>query len=123
MSRLSKKQSIVYDYIARFITKHHYAPTVREICEGVGLESPSTVHEHLVQLKAKGLISYEPKTPRTIQILNLAEELEEYRKEYGKEPSIVELSIPLWLESYAYDKRWDLSMLLEEAILNRINVK
>lgn len=122
MVRLNKKEETILTYIKTFIKEHQYPPTIREICVGVGLKSTSSVSEHIVHMKNKGVIKYEPESPRTIRIiLNTDEEVEEYKWEYGCGPSIKTVIIPMWMESYAYDKKWDLSELLKEAIQNKIN--
>lgn len=46
----------IYEYLQTVIPKQGYAPSVREICEAVGLKSPSTVHFHLKRLQEQGLI-------------------------------------------------------------------
>ena len=46
----------IYAYLQEVIPVQGYAPSVREICEAVGLKSPSTVHFHLKRLQEQGLI-------------------------------------------------------------------
>lgn len=46
----------IYEYLQTVIPQQGYAPSVREICEAVGLKSPSTVHFHLKRLQERGLI-------------------------------------------------------------------
>lgn len=46
----------IYEYLCRVIPEQGYAPSVREICDAVGLKSPSTVHFHLKRLQERGLI-------------------------------------------------------------------
>ena len=46
----------IYEYLRKVIPEQGYAPSVREICEAVGLNSPSTVHFHLKRLQERGLI-------------------------------------------------------------------
>lgn len=46
----------IYEYLQTVIPEQGYAPSVREICEAVGLKSPSTVHFHLKRLQERGLI-------------------------------------------------------------------
>lgn len=46
----------IYDYLCSVIPQQGYAPSVREICDAVGLKSPSTVHFHLKRLQERGLI-------------------------------------------------------------------
>lgn len=54
---LTKKQREVLDYIERFIQERGYTPSYREIAEGLGLSSPSTVHQHVQALCEKGVIN------------------------------------------------------------------
>ena len=51
---MTKRQKAVYDCIESFIQEHGYGPPVREVCESLGLSSPSTVHVHLKALEDKG---------------------------------------------------------------------
>ena len=46
----------IYDYLCSVIPQQGYAPSVREICDAVGLKSPSTVHFHLKHLEELGVI-------------------------------------------------------------------
>ena len=46
----------IYEYLQTVIPEQGYAPSVREICQAVGLKSPSTVHFHLTRLQERGLI-------------------------------------------------------------------
>lgn len=66
---MTNKQLIVLDYIKRFIAEKNYSPTVREIMNGLGLKSPSSVHDHLKNLTMCGFISYKPQKSRTIDLL------------------------------------------------------
>ncbi|MCM0648500.1 transcriptional repressor LexA [Clostridium swellfunianum] len=52
-----------------FILAKGYPPSVREICEAVGLRSTSTVHGHLERLEKKGLIKRDPTKPRAIELM------------------------------------------------------
>ena len=42
----------VYDFICDYITNNSYAPSVRDIGQGVGLRSTSTVYSHLKRVPA-----------------------------------------------------------------------
>ena len=68
-AKLTGKQQIVYDFIRSEVKRNGYAPSVREICDGVGLSSTSTVHAHLETLKNKGYIKRFPSKNRTMEIL------------------------------------------------------
>ena len=55
--KLTKKQKGVLTFIKKYIVQYGFPPSVREICAGLGLSSPATVHTHLKQLELKGAIS------------------------------------------------------------------
>jgi repressor LexA len=63
------KQTEVYNVIKQHILSKGYPPSVREICEAVGLKSTSTVHGHLERLERKGLIRRDPTKPRAIELI------------------------------------------------------
>ena len=67
--KITNKQLIVLDYIKQYIAEKGYSPTVREICQGLGLKSPATIQEHLKKLVYAGLITNNPKKSRTIELL------------------------------------------------------
>lgn len=67
--RITKKQKAVLDFIAQTIEKTGIAPTVRDICVGLGLSSPSTVHVHLKTLEEKGYIHRDPLKSRCITVV------------------------------------------------------
>ncbi len=56
MPKKTQMTDKIYEYLQRMIPEQGYAPSVREICEAVGLKSPSTVHFHLKRLQERGLI-------------------------------------------------------------------
>lgn len=73
MTKLSKRQQSILDYIKEEVQKKGYPPSVREIAEAVGLASSSTVHGHLSRLESKGFIRRDPTKPRAIEILDQSE--------------------------------------------------
>ena len=66
--KTTAKQKEILDYIKSEILKKGYPPTVREICETVGLKSTSSVHSHLETLEKNGFIRRDPTKPRAIEI-------------------------------------------------------
>ena len=56
MSKRAEMQQRIYQFILAYIAEHGYAPSVRDICDAVGLKSPSTVHFHLKNLAELGYI-------------------------------------------------------------------
>jgi repressor LexA len=66
---LTKRQREIFDYISRYLSRHGYPPTVREIGKAVGLHSSSTVHAHLSKLESLGVLKRDPTKPRAIEVL------------------------------------------------------
>ncbi|MBR3281171.1 MAG: transcriptional repressor LexA [Clostridia bacterium] len=66
--KATDKQLRVLAYVKDQIKKNGYAPSVREICQALGLRSTSTVHGYLARLQKKGLIQKAALKPRTIRI-------------------------------------------------------
>ena len=68
--KISAKQQQILDCIKENILDKGYPPTVREICDAVGLKSTSSVHAHLETLEKNGYIYRDPTKPRAIEILD-----------------------------------------------------
>ncbi|WP_077601365.1 transcriptional repressor LexA [Oceanobacillus sojae] len=69
MTKLSKRQQMIFDFIKEQVEQKGYPPSVREIAVAVGLASSSTVHGHLERLENKGYIRRDPTKPRAIEIM------------------------------------------------------
>ena len=69
-TRLSDKQTQILTYLKDEILRKGFPPTVREICDAVGLKSTSSVHSHLEALERNGFIRRDPTKPRAIEILD-----------------------------------------------------
>lgn len=66
--KITKRQRAVLDNIEKHIREKGYGPTVREVCQDLGLSSPSTVHVHLKALEEKGYITRDPLKSRSISL-------------------------------------------------------
>lgn len=64
-----KKNQEVLEAIEKFIKDNGISPTIRELCDIVGLSSTSTVHGHIKRLKNNNLIEYNPNSPRSIRLV------------------------------------------------------
>lgn len=62
-------QAKILAFIKKEIQDKGYPPSVREICDAVGLKSTSTVHGHLTRLEKKGLLHRDTMKPRAIEVL------------------------------------------------------
>ncbi|MFV0317686.1 MAG: transcriptional repressor LexA [Microthrixaceae bacterium] len=65
---LTQRQRDVLECIDRTIRERGYPPSVREICDDVGLASTSTVHSHLQTLQKLGYLRRDPTKPRAIEV-------------------------------------------------------
>lgn len=66
--KVTRRQQAVLDCIEACIREKGYGPTVREVCQTLGLSSPSTVHVHLKALEDKGYIKRDPLKSRSIAL-------------------------------------------------------
>lgn len=60
----------ILEFIVGYIQKHGYSPSVREIGEGVGLKSASSVQTHLEKMFDSGELETDagPGSPRAIRV-------------------------------------------------------
>ena len=65
---LTRRQRDVFDFIRDTINDRGYGPTVREIGDAFGINSPNGVMGHLKALEKKGLISREHNRSRAIRL-------------------------------------------------------
>ena len=63
---MKERHKQIRDYIVQYTITHSWPPSVREIGEGVGLESKSSVHLHLKQMADDGIIKMVPGQPRQV---------------------------------------------------------
>jgi repressor LexA len=66
---LTKRQKELFDYLEGYIAEHGYAPTLEEIGGRFALSSLATVHKHLTNLEAKGLIRRTWNHSRAIELV------------------------------------------------------
>tara|TARA_B100000029_G_C17296281_1_gene858898 strand:- start:138 stop:788 length:651 start_codon:yes stop_codon:yes gene_type:complete len=67
-TELSERLREILTFIDKTIRDKGFPPTVREIGQAVGLNSPSTVHTHLSTLQKRGYIRRDPTKPRAIEV-------------------------------------------------------
>ncbi len=68
MRKIENAKDRVYRFILSETERNGYPPTVREICEGVGLASPASVHRYLRMLSEEGLLSYDANKKRAYAV-------------------------------------------------------
>ena len=65
-----RRQKAILEFISQYMQKYGYAPTLPEICDGIGVNSPATVHEHIVKLVGKGILRKTDGVQRSIEIVD-----------------------------------------------------
>jgi repressor LexA len=66
---LYPKERQMLDYIAQFIQRYGYSPTLREIGTAMGTGSMATVHEHIEKLRQKGFVRKLDGTARGLELI------------------------------------------------------
>lgn len=63
-------RAAILDFVKAYFQKHGYAPSFREIGEGVGLRSAATVHWYVNHMLAEGILETDAPegTPRAIRV-------------------------------------------------------
>lgn len=67
---LYKRQRQIVDFIAQYIQKNGFSPTLKEIAQSIGVSSLATVHEHLQALERKNVIKKHEGTVRGIEMVD-----------------------------------------------------
>lgn len=68
-SKLTKRDIEVLDFIKSYIDKYGYAPSYREIGEGVEMYSASSVYDHVQKLFRFGELETDhPGAPRAVRL-------------------------------------------------------
>ncbi len=88
MSDLTKRQRAILDYIRSIHTDRGYPPSVREIGEAVGLQSPSSVHAQLATLAERGYLRKDPTRPRAIVV-----QMDEEGRRIDRAPAVVQVPL------------------------------
>lgn len=68
VKKVNNAKEKIYRFILSMQEKNGYPPTVREICDGVGLSSPASVHRYLRILEDEGSLVVDPNKKRTYSI-------------------------------------------------------
>ncbi len=62
------RQKQILDFVTRSIDRRGFAPSIQEICDHFDLASTATVHKHLKNLAARGLLNRESNRSRALEI-------------------------------------------------------
>lgn len=67
---LYKRQRQIVDFLAQYIQKNGYAPTLQEIANAINVSSLATVHEHIQALERKRIVKKHEGAVRGIELLD-----------------------------------------------------
>jgi len=95
LAKNTDKQQQILSFIEMQVAEKGYPPTVREICEAVGLNSPSTVHGYLTRLEKNGFITKSQGSSRGLRLNNAPNNISKMEKEYLEVPVIGRVSAGL----------------------------
>ena len=91
MTKLSGKDFEILEFIKEQQNLKGFPPSVREICDAVGLKSTATIHSRLKKLEIHGMIVRDSSKNRSIKIVDVEESVPEYNEDkyldvpvYGK---------------------------------------
>lgn len=99
MQKVGNAKDKIYRFILSLQEKNGYPPTVREICDGVGLASPASVHRYLRQLNDEGLLTVDSSKKRGYSV---------YTRDYKRSDSIPLLGkVAAGLPILAHENRED----------------
>lgn len=95
--KTQEKLDLTIKFIKDFSKKHHYPPTVREICAGVGVTSSATAQYYLNKLEEMGRIKRASTKNRAIEVVenSVEPELDEADIEYIPVVGKVAAGIPI----------------------------
>lgn len=73
MKEMTDRQKQVLNFVANYIKKHSYPPTIREIADHFSI-SVKGAHDHITALRKKGHLKQADKRPRTMGLTHLRPE-------------------------------------------------
>ena len=93
-AKLTERQAAVLSCIRTHMLRNHYAPTIREIGDEVGLSSTSSVKYQLDTLADLGYLRRDTRRPRTMELTDMGMNYGEPARPEGNPPSAQLRSIP-----------------------------
>lgn len=68
-SGMKTRERKILEFLQKEITMKGYPPTVREICQAIGIKSTSTVYKDLNTLVEQGFLKKDPSKPRALVLV------------------------------------------------------
>lgn len=118
--RASKKQQELLQFVDDFIVTNGYGPSYREIMNGLGYKSVSTVAIHVENLIAKGYLARRDKSARSLEVVKSQSSVPQSQWQNDLEAHIRGLSLD---EAELKQVSETLLTLGLDSIAKRLNVK
>jgi len=112
MKELTVRQKEILSFIADFLRKHSYPPTIREVAENYSI-SVKGAHDHITALRKKGFLKQADKRPRT---MGLTHAMPENPSELAEIPLLgsVAAGVPILAE-----ENFDGNIILHRSMLKK----
>ncbi len=95
MQTWTKKDEKAFAFIVEFEKEHMFPPTIREICEGVGVRSSSSVYNRLRKLESFGKIRIDENGRITIVGYEVVEKKKPQNEDIRSQKLVVEFQQPI----------------------------
>ena len=93
MSDLKEREKNILSFMKKEIRQKGYPPTVREICQALGIKSTSTVHKDIENLVRAGFIIKDPSKPRALNIIDEVPNADGHKKDGVERMDVVDIPI------------------------------
>ncbi len=74
MRALTPRQLEIVDFVRNYSAKHGYPPSTQEIAVMLDVVSTGGVHQHLLAIRRKGAITWEPQKVRSLRVVDAVPE-------------------------------------------------
>lgn len=93
MGNLKEREQKILSFMKKEIRQKGYPPTVREICQALGIKSTSTVHKDIENLVKAGFIVKDPSKPRALNIIDEVPNADGHTKDGVERTDVVDIPI------------------------------
>ena len=93
MKNIKEREKNILSFMRKEIRQKGYPPTVREICQALGIKSTSTVHKDIENLVNAGYIIKDPSKPRALNIVDDVPNADGFKRDGVERTDVVDIPI------------------------------
>ena len=93
MKNIKEREKNILSFMKKEIRQKGYPPTVREICQALGIKSTSTVHKDIENLVNAGYIIKDPSKPRALNIVDDVPNADGFKRDGVERTDVVDIPI------------------------------